>query len=115
MVCISAWGYRSAQIGAGSDAVRRVWSDRCGNETTPTREGSNMSLIPTQESLSSEAEVRWREDEEHVVRAWRTEQLRRLGLSRVVAELFADHVDWHDLAKLTERGCPLDLALRIVR
>ena len=36
------------------------------------------------------------------VHAWRTEQLRRLGLS-------------HTLAGLIERGCPVELALEIVR
>jgi DNA-binding NarL/FixJ family response regulator len=27
----------------------------------------------------------------------------------------ADHVDWHQVAKLVQRGCPPQLALRIVR
>jgi hypothetical protein len=49
------------------------------------------------------------------VRAWRTEQLRRLGLHRIVAEAFADLVDWHALAELVDRGCPPELALKIVR
>jgi hypothetical protein len=46
---------------------------------------------------------------------WRAMQLRRLGLADVVAEIFADHVDWHDLEALLSRGCPVDLALRISR
>jgi hypothetical protein len=50
-----------------------------------------------------------------LVRAWRTEQLRRLGLPRVLAEAFADLVDWHAFAKLVERGCSPALALEIVR
>jgi hypothetical protein len=50
-----------------------------------------------------------------LVHAWRTEQLRRLGLSRFLAETFADVVDWHALAKLVERGCSPELALEIVR
>lgn len=49
------------------------------------------------------------------VRAWRAEQLRGLGLSRAHAYTFADLVDWHALAALTERGCPPELALEIVR
>jgi hypothetical protein len=49
------------------------------------------------------------------VRAWREEQLRRLGLPSVVAEAFADLVDWHALAALVDRGCPPELALEIVR
>jgi hypothetical protein len=50
-----------------------------------------------------------------VVREWRAEQLRRLGVPSVLAEAFADDVDWHALAALVERGCPLGLALEIVR
>jgi class 3 adenylate cyclase len=54
-------------------------------------------------------------DEEELVRAWRTEQLRRLGLPHAFAFLFADLVDWHELATLVRRGCPPLLALEIVR
>jgi hypothetical protein len=50
-----------------------------------------------------------------VVREWRAEQLRRLGVPSVLAERFADDVDWHTLSALVERGCPLGLALEIVR
>jgi hypothetical protein len=53
--------------------------------------------------------------EERLVREWRSEQLRRLGLPRVLAERFADLVDWHALAALIERGCSPELALEIVR
>jgi hypothetical protein len=49
------------------------------------------------------------------VRAWRTEMLRRLGLPYILAETFADLVDWHAVADLVERGCSLSLALDIVR
>ena len=49
------------------------------------------------------------------VRAWRTEMLRRLGLPYILAEAFADLVDWHAIADLVERGCSLSLALDIVR
>ena len=54
-------------------------------------------------------------DEELLVHAWRTEQLGRLGLSRILAETFADLIDWHALADLVERGCSPELALEIVR
>ena len=50
-----------------------------------------------------------------LVREWRAEQLRRLGVARHVADAFADFVDWHELAKLVARGCPPDVALDIVR
>jgi hypothetical protein len=46
---------------------------------------------------------------------WHAMQLRRLGLDDVVAEIFADYVDWHELDDLLSRGCPIDLALRISR
>jgi hypothetical protein len=56
-----------------------------------------------------------RASEEGVVRAWRAEQLHRLGLPAGMAEVLADIVDWHALADLMERGCSLGLALEIVR
>jgi hypothetical protein len=52
--------------------------------------------------------------ERAVIRAWRAEQLRRLGLPWPVADAFADAVDWHELAVLVSRGCPPALALQIV-
>lgn len=52
--------------------------------------------------------------EKRLVHAWRIEQLRNLGLPFVLAESFADRVDWHSLADLIDRGCPLHLALDIV-
>jgi hypothetical protein len=55
------------------------------------------------------------DDEELLVHEWRAEQLRRLGLPRILADGFADLVDWHVLASLVERGCPAGLALEIVR
>jgi hypothetical protein len=54
-------------------------------------------------------------DEQLLVHAWRTEQLRRLGLRPALAEAFADRVDWHSLADLIEHGCSPELALEIVR
>jgi len=53
-------------------------------------------------------------DEDVLVHAWRTEQLGRLGLSRLLAETFADLVDWHAVAQLVGRGCPPEVALQIV-
>jgi hypothetical protein len=31
-----------------------------------------------------------------------------------MAEAVADRVDWHEVAKLVERGCPASLAVTIV-
>ena len=60
-------------------------------------------------------EVDIRPNEAEVVWAWRAEQLRRLGLSRFFADVFADAVDWHQFAALVRRGCPPMVALEIVR
>jgi hypothetical protein len=54
-------------------------------------------------------------DDVTLVRAWRAEQLCRLGLPPIVAAMFADLVDWHAFADLVERGCSPALALEIVR
>ena len=64
-------------------------------------------VIPTEELDQKDREKR-------LVRAWRVEQLRNLGLPFVLAESFADRLDWHTLANLIDRGCPLHLALDIV-
>jgi hypothetical protein len=56
-----------------------------------------------------------RESEEVRVYSWRVEQLGRLGLSAVIADTFASFVDWHEVARLIQKGCPPDLALEIVR
>jgi hypothetical protein len=68
------------------------------------------------ESIATHTEGPDRRDREALaVRAWRTEQLRHLGLPYILAETFADLVDWHAVADLVERGCSLSLALDIVR
>ena len=50
-----------------------------------------------------------------LVHTWRVAQLTRLGIPRSLAEAYADHLDWHQIARLVQRGCPPCLALRIVR
>jgi hypothetical protein len=54
-------------------------------------------------------------DEELVIHTWRVEQLQRLGLRRILAETFAELVDWHEIAELVARGCKPELALEIAR
>jgi hypothetical protein len=49
-----------------------------------------------------------------VVHEWRADQLRRLGIPGTTAEAYADYLDWHQIARLVQRGCPQMLALRIV-
>jgi hypothetical protein len=55
------------------------------------------------------------ESEEIRVYAWRVEQLARLGLSTLIANAFATLVDWHEVARLVQKGCPPELALEIAR
>ncbi|HTU04157.1 MAG TPA: hypothetical protein VMG13_01275 [Trebonia sp.] len=53
--------------------------------------------------------------ENHAVHEWRVTRLTGLGIPRMMAEVNADNVDWHQIARLVRRGCPPMLALRIVR
>jgi hypothetical protein len=53
--------------------------------------------------------------EDLLVHDWRVAQLTRLGVPWSLAETHADHLDWHQIARLVQRGCPPRLALRIVR
>jgi hypothetical protein len=56
-----------------------------------------------------------KESEEVRVYAWRMEQLLELGLSTLMADAFANVVDWHEVARLVHKGCPPELALEIAR
>jgi hypothetical protein len=53
-------------------------------------------------------------DEDSAVRNWRVSQLMCFGIPGVLAEIYADRIDWHQIARLVRRGCPPRLALRIV-
>ena len=53
--------------------------------------------------------------EDSLVHEWRVAQLKRLGIPELLAEAEADKVDWHQIARLVQRGCSRQLALRIVR
>jgi hypothetical protein len=52
--------------------------------------------------------------DDSLVHNWRVSQLERLGVPGPLAELYADRIDWHQIARLVQRGCPPGLALRIV-
>jgi hypothetical protein len=41
-------------------------------------------------------------------------QLTRIGIPGTLAEVYADRIDWHQIARLIRGGCPARLALRIV-
>jgi hypothetical protein len=51
--------------------------------------------------------------EELLVHNWRVDRLTRLGVPGSLAEAYADRLDWHQVARLVQRGCPPRLALRI--
>jgi hypothetical protein len=53
-------------------------------------------------------------DEEQLVLEWRITQLERIGVSKLTALMFANLVDWHEIAALVRRGCAPDLAIDIV-
>ena len=48
-----------------------------------------------------------------LVHNWRVARLTRLGIPRALAEVYADRLDWHQVARLVQHGCPPPLALRI--
>ena len=52
--------------------------------------------------------------EELLVHDWRVTRLTRLGVPGSLAEVYADRLDWHQVARLVQHGCPPRLALRIV-
>jgi hypothetical protein len=41
-----------------------------------------------------------------LVHSWRVSQLTHLGVPRPLAEIYAARIDWHQVARLVERGCP---------
>lgn len=53
--------------------------------------------------------------EARLLHEWRVAQLVRLGITESLAEVNADNVDWHLIARLVQSGCPPRLALRIAR
>jgi hypothetical protein len=54
------------------------------------------------------------DDGDVLVHDWRSSQLQRLGISESLSEVYADLVDWHQVARLVQRGCPPRLALHII-
>jgi hypothetical protein len=72
----------------------------------PEEKAMEPLLMPTTELDES--------DEDLLVYSWRVEQLRAVGLTQLLAETFADLVDWHEVASLVERGCAPELALEIL-
>ena len=52
--------------------------------------------------------------DDSLVHNWRVSQLTRLGIPGLMAEIHADRIDWHQIARLIRHGCTPRLALRIV-
>jgi hypothetical protein len=83
--------------------------------------GPDMVIPPETPATDLLAEVGELEDEridqeEARVTDWRFDRLSRLGVKgddRL--DVAASDVDVHDVERLLEMGCPLDLAIRIVR
>jgi hypothetical protein len=44
--------------------------------------------------------------DEFSVHDWRVSQLTRLRIPGPLAEIYADRIDWHQIARLVRRGCP---------
>jgi predicted component of type VI protein secretion system len=84
----------------------------------PPRRSSDYEHERKESIVNELAEIEMKaeeSDEDARIYAWRVEQLSGLGLSGVVASAVASFVDWHELARLIERGCSPELALEIVR
>jgi hypothetical protein len=82
---------------------------KAGTQSSPGRRDETME---TTASIAGNETI---DQDDLVVHDWRVAQLVRLGIPVLLAETAADHVDWHQVAKLIQRGCPPLLALRIVR
>jgi hypothetical protein len=52
-------------------------------------------------------------DEDLLVHNWRVDRLTQLGVPGSLAEVYADRLDWRQVARLVRRGCPPRLAPRI--
>ena len=46
------------------------------------------------------------DEEELLVHNWRVDRLTRLGIPGSLAEVYADRLDWHQVARLVQRGWP---------
>src|SRR3954454_11828503 len=104
----AGWGLATART--------MCWRRR---QRRPPRRSSDTSNTKAKETIVEELveiEVEAGESEEDaLIYAWRVERLSELGLSYVSASLVASFVDWHEIARLVERGCSPELALEIVR
>ena len=84
---------------------RRHGTHRRLATTRPAEEGAMKPAITGQDRV---------DHDERFVHNWRVLQLTRLGVSRPLAETCADRIDWHQVARLRQRGWRPQLAVRIV-
>ena len=94
------------QIPGGLDAIEPQPGDAPKRTITKPKEHTMYQVVDIETEEN---------EEEQLVYAWRVEQLVKLGLSNFIASAIATFVDWHEIARLVERGCPPELALEIVR
>lgn len=102
---------------AGGDDKGGLIGDRRDRSRQHTRRETIVDELESIDIEASELETIEIEasDEDARVYAWRVERLSDLGFSKVVAAAVAPLVDWHEIARLVERGCSPELALEIVR
>jgi 3-hydroxyisobutyrate dehydrogenase-like beta-hydroxyacid dehydrogenase len=68
-----------------------------------------ITMLPTAEAVTSVMPT-------HGLAAFPRGTVRaQMGIPASLAEVYADHLDWHQIARLVRRGCPPRLDLRIVR
>ena len=100
---------RDRGITDGFDDTARADGDSGRKNVRQSKPGEELM-----EPLTITEDIDQKGEETRRVREWRVEQLRSLGLPFILAESFADRIDWHALADLVDRGCPLHLAIDIV-
>jgi hypothetical protein len=94
---------------AGSDDIRVVLRNPLWMEA------SEFFAMLSEKDIAAADKLDLVDEHTLVIRRWRAEQLRRLGMSWWRAYAVAPLVDWHDVANLVARGCSTELAVEIVR
>jgi hypothetical protein len=86
-----------------------AWLELAASLVETSHGATSLSAPPDPATTGQEAMDR----EERSVHDWRVSQLTRLGIRGPLAEVYADRIDCHQIARLVQRGCPPPLALRI--
>jgi hypothetical protein len=101
------------EVGGCTDCVLAATT---GAASSAILERDHMNAKESIVDELTEIEIVTEQSEEDArVYAWRVEQLSGLGFSHVIASAVASFIDWHEIARLIERGCSPELALEIVR